>query len=98
MTRALDLALAGAGGFVLGLVYFAALWITIRRLTVSRHPALLYLGSLLLRLLLMLTGLYLIAGGDWRRLLVAFTGFLAARLLLLRRGRRSPSPRPSEVG
>lgn len=82
-------ALAGAG---LGLLFFGGLWYTIQQLPHSRRPALLLLGSFVLRLSLTLFGFYLILGGTAAavdRLLAALLGFLLVRLLLTRRLRRA---------
>jgi len=98
MSSAIGLALAVAGGFTLGLIYFAVLWITIRCLAVSRHPAMLSLGSLLARTVVALAGFYLIGAGDWRRFLLALGGFIAARLLLVRRWGERRSARLAAKG
>ncbi|NIM50499.1 MAG: hypothetical protein GTN69_08595 [Armatimonadetes bacterium] len=99
MSSTANLVLAAVGGFALGLIYFAALWITLRRLAVSRHPAVLSLGSLLVRVVLALAGFYLIGAGDWRRFLLALGGFIAARLFLVRRwGQRRLARLPARGG
>lgn len=97
MSSAINLVLAVMGGFALGLIYFAVLWITIQRLPVSRHPAVLSLRSLLVRLVVALVGFYLIGAGDWRRFLLALGGFIAARLFLVRQwGGRCITPLPAK--
>jgi F1F0 ATPase subunit 2 len=72
-------------GFALGLFYFSFLWFTVQRLVSSPHPVLLMVGSGLTRLGVALLGFYLIMGGHWERLLIALTGFLIARTLLIAR-------------
>ncbi len=80
------LAIALFLGAVLSGIYFGALWLTLRRLTHSRRPAVLLTLSLLVRLALLLTGFYLIlVGGHWDRLLAALLGFITARTLLMRK-------------
>ncbi|MFZ2235763.1 MAG: ATP synthase subunit I [Dokdonella sp.] len=79
--------LVGALGFVLGLIFFGGLWWTIRRMLHSPRPALWMLGSLVLRMGIVLTGFWLIAGHDWKRMLVCLAGFFIARLVLTRPSR-----------
>ena len=85
MNNALYLAAAAAGGFAIGLAYFAILWLSVRRLPTSSHPALLILASLAFRFLLALGGFYLVGAADWRRFLAALAGFTIARLFCSRR-------------
>ena len=81
-----ELAVALFLGAVLSGIYFGALWLTLRRVTHSRRPAMLLMLSLLVRLTLLLTGFYLILeGGHWDRLLAALIGFILVRILLTRR-------------
>ncbi len=84
VTSGLVLGLAVAAGLLLGGLFFGGLWWTVRRGVTSKRPALLFLGSSLLRMALVVVGFYLIAEGDWRRLLAAMVGFVLARLLLIR--------------
>ncbi len=81
----IDLTLAFVAGAGLGLLYFGGLWLTVRRLARARRPALLFLGSLVVRVAVLLGGLYLVMGEDWRRLLAALVGVIAARIVLTRR-------------
>ncbi|MDX1607019.1 MAG: ATP synthase subunit I [Candidatus Competibacterales bacterium] len=76
--------LAPAAGALLGLMFYGGLWWTVRRLADSRQPALLLAASLLLRGALAAAGLYLVAAGDWRRLLAALAGLLLVRVALTR--------------
>ena len=92
LNEAVFIALAGGAGAVLGVLFFAGLWWTLRRGLVSRRPALWFLISLVLRLSLTLTGFYWVAGDDWRRLLACLLGFLLARLLVTRLTRQAPMP------
>ena len=77
-------------GALLGLFYFGGLWWTIRKGTHSRNPALLFLGSMIVRTGTVLAGFYFVSGGHWERILVCLTGFVAARIALL----RLPAPTP----
>lgn len=78
---------------MIGALFFGGLWLTIGRMTTAKAPALLVLGSFLLRTLLAAAGFVLLASGSWVRLLVGLGGFLLARLLLARRW--GPTAQPS---
>jgi len=82
MNEMLTLALAWMGGAVLGALFFGGLWWTIRRGITSGHPALLFLGSLLLRTSLVLVGFYFVSGCRWERLVLCLLGFVMARLIM----------------
>jgi F1F0 ATPase subunit 2 len=74
--------LAGSG---LGTLYFTGLWWTVRKLPSVQNPALLSLGSFLLRTVVAVMGFYFIMGGQWQRLLMCLLGFMTARVLLVKR-------------
>ncbi|MEO8159155.1 MAG: ATP synthase subunit I [Betaproteobacteria bacterium] len=82
MHEALTLVLAGTAGAALGAVFFGGLWWTVRRAAASRRPALLFFGSLLLRMSVALTGFYFVSDGHWQRLLLCLLGFVMARLVV----------------
>jgi F1F0 ATPase subunit 2 len=94
MNETLRLVLAGIAGLALGAVFFGGLWWTLRKSLQSPRPALWLLGSLLVRMSLVLVGLYLISGGQWERLLAGLVGVIGARFLVLRL--TSPADRPSD--
>jgi F1F0 ATPase subunit 2 len=87
--------LAALGGALLGLLYYAGLWYTLRWLPQQAHPALWVFGSFALRLAVSIAGFYLILGPDRSlpRLGVALLAFIAARVLLTRRLRPVAEPR-----
>jgi|GEM_PF-1385239 len=83
----IDLPLLGVmlvTGMMLGLAYYLGLWMTVKRLHRSRSPALLALGSLVLRLGLLLVALYLLTGMQASALIASLVGIILARLLLQR--------------
>jgi F1F0 ATPase subunit 2 len=80
MNEALPLVLAWLAGAVLGAIFFGGLWWTVREGMSSKRPALWFLGSLLVRMTIVLAGFYFIAGGHWQRFLVSGMGFALARL------------------
>jgi len=76
---------AFAAGLVLGAFYFIALWRTVRKIPDTQSPARLILGSLVVRMAVVLPGFYFVMSGHWERLVMALIGFILARKLLTRR-------------
>jgi F1F0 ATPase subunit 2 len=76
--------LALLGGGLLGVFYFGSLWLTVRSLPQTRHPALITMGSFLGRMLVTLAGFYFIMGGRVENLLVCLVGFLLARQVVFK--------------
>jgi len=74
--------LAGSG---LGAFYFTGLWWTVRKLPTAQSPALLSLGSFVVRTAVVLAGFYLVMGDHWERLVACLLGFMTARVLLVKR-------------
>lgn len=87
----LSLGLALLVGIGLGLFYFGGLWLTVQRLPTIRHPALLMLGSFLMRTLAALSGFYVVMNGSWARLLICLAGFLTIRTVLASRSALMPT-------
>lgn len=86
------------GGIGLGAVFFGGLWLTTRSLrSVAANPALLIL-SFLLRVSIVLLGLFWMTGADWRYVLVCLAGFLLARSLVIRRVATSFSRHSTPAG
>ncbi len=79
MTDILPLLLAGSAGIVLGTMFYGGLWLTIQKSVASSRPALWIFTSLLVRMALVLTGFYFVAGSHWERIALCLLGFLAAR-------------------
>lgn len=80
----MTLFLAGIAGLVIGAVFYAGLWFTIRRGLTAKQPALWFFGSILVRSPLVLLVFYVAAKGDWERLVSCLAGFLVARLIVTR--------------
>ena len=80
-----EIVVAAFAGITLGCFYFMGLWWTVKRLPSARRPVLLNMGSFLLRMVVALTGFYLILGRGWQTLAASLLGFIAARVLLVRR-------------
>ena len=84
MHDTLTLVLAWVAGWGLGAMFFGGLWWTIRKGLSSQQPALWFVGSLLLRMGVTMTGFYFVTGGDWQRLFSCLVGFVMARQLVTR--------------
>jgi F1F0 ATPase subunit 2 len=84
MSDIMGLVLATVGGLIIGAIYFAGLWWTLRKsLGTDASIALLPL-SLCIRVAICLGGFYLIGAGDPARFLACLLGFIAARFMLVR--------------
>jgi len=84
MNDLLILSLAVVAGLLLGMIFFGGLWWTVRKGVFSKSPALWFLGSMLLRMGIVLAGFYFIGRGDWQRLVVCLLGFIIARIIVMR--------------
>lgn len=79
-------------GLLLGAMFFGGLWWTVRKGVTSRRPALWFFGSLLLRTVITLAGLYVVSDGHWERLLAGLVGFTIARPIVTRISGLSEQP------
>lgn len=84
MNEALALVLAVVTGLMLGVFFFGGLWWTVRQGMASSRPAFWFVGSFALRTVVVLAGVYFVAGESWPRLLLCLLGFLVARLFVIR--------------
>ena len=85
MSEAWKLSTAALGGFALGAFFFVGLWWTVRRGVASAQPAVIFLGSMLVRTLVVMAGFYFLSRGDWRNLAASLAGFVLARVLVTRK-------------
>jgi F1F0 ATPase subunit 2 len=84
MTETVTWMLAGGAGVFLGAFFFGGLWWTVRTGVAAKRPALLFLGSLLLRTGITVAGFYFVSGGHWQRLLAGLLGFAMVRFIVTR--------------
>ena len=73
---------SGVAGMALGAFFFGGLWWTVKASVDAARPGLLVFVSLLVRMGITLAGFYLVAGGDWQRLIACLLGFVLARLII----------------
>ncbi|MEO6453127.1 MAG: ATP synthase subunit I [Ginsengibacter sp.] len=83
MNEILNMVLPFIAGFLLGVLFFGGLWFTVKKLTASKMPALLVLGSFFFRVSIVLIGFYFIGLGDWKKLTVCLVGFIVARFAVI---------------
>jgi len=84
MNNFLILTLALFAGILLGAIFFGGLWWTVRKGIAAKNAALCFLGSLLLRMGIVLAGFYFVGRGDWQRLVSCLLGFIIARFIVMR--------------
>jgi F1F0 ATPase subunit 2 len=92
MNEFLILAVALLAGLILGAIFFGGLWWTVRNGVSSKHPALWFLGSMLLRMCIVLLGFYFVGRGNWQRLVACLLGFIIARFFVIRLTRTPIKP------
>jgi F1F0 ATPase subunit 2 len=89
MNDFLILVLALVAGLLLGAFFFGGLLWTVRKGFSARHPAFLFLASMLTRMGIVLAGFYFVGRGDWPRLVACLLGFVIARFVVMRLTRPS---------
>ena len=79
------MALALLAGAAVAAFYFGGLWLTVRRVLVSRRPALLAAGSFLVRGAIAVAAMVWIARLHWQLLPAAMAGFVLVRVAATRK-------------
>jgi len=97
MNETVTLILVGVVGAALGAIFFGGLWWTVRKGVSSPRPALWFLGSMVLRMSIVLTGFYFFGSGNWKRLLACLLGFIIARFIVVRLTRTPVKHRNSQL-
>lgn len=70
-------------GLFLGTLFFGGLWFTVKKTVTSKMPALLVLGSFIIRVGITLAGFYFIGLGNWKILVICLIGFIIARFVVI---------------
>ncbi len=70
-----------AGG-LLAVCFIGGLWITVHKMTVSKHPYLLAVGSFILRTAFVMNGLYLLLDSGWQYMFAGLAGFIISRTII----------------
>ena len=84
MNETVSLLLALLAGIGFGILFFGGLWLTVRKGLNSKSPTLIFMGSLILRVVLIVVGFYYVGANSWQRMLVCLLGFLIARIAITR--------------
>jgi|SRR5690554_586465 len=82
MNETVSLLLALLAGIGFGILFFGGLWLTVRKGLNSKSPTLIFMGSLILRVVLIVVGFYYVGANSWQRMLVCLLGFLIARIAI----------------
>jgi F1F0 ATPase subunit 2 len=82
-------------GGLIGWIYFAGLWKTVKRLPETRSPHGLMIFSFAARTLFALGGFFILADGQWERMTATLLGFFLVRAILVRTLGRTPHPSPT---
>lgn len=84
MNEVLNLILVLLIGLLLGIVFYGGLWLTVKMTLNKPNPGLWLLLSFVLRMAVVLVGLYAISGKDWKAMLVGLFGVIIARPIVQR--------------
>ena len=84
MNEYLYLLIALLEGVLLGVLFFAGLWWTARKIESTKQVAVLFLGSMMLRTFVVIMGFYFLMGDNWQHLLAGLLGFIIARVIVTR--------------
>lgn len=79
-------------GVALGIVFFGGLWWTVQHAARSTKPALWFIGSLFVRVGVVMTGFYLVGAGQLLQIGLCLVGFIIARAIVLRWSRNRKAP------
>ena len=84
MTGASYLAATMLAGALLGTLFYAGLWLTVRTLAAGKRARFWLAGGFLLRALLAIAGIAIASQGEWRSLIACLAGFCVARACAVR--------------
>jgi F1F0 ATPase subunit 2 len=76
----LYIVLSFPAGLLLGVFFFGGLWWTVTKLSTIRRPAILFIGSFLLRTAVVMAGFFILLMQGLPNLLAALGGYLVARM------------------
>lgn len=79
-----NLLLAIMAGIVLGIVFFGGLWLTVKNGLESKWSMLIFAGSFLVRMAIILISFYFMVQSGWKIAGAGLAGFLIARVIVVR--------------
>lgn len=71
-------------GMILGIIFFGGLWLTIRKMSTTTRPALLFMASVIVRSAVVLVAIWYFASHDAMSMALCLLGFIGIRLLATR--------------
>lgn len=77
-------------GILLGIIFFGGLYWSVRKLTTVKYPGLLMAVSVIGRMVILLAGIYLVAGSDFRRMIAVLLGVVAVKFFMIFKVQREP--------
>ncbi len=75
--------IAFLGGITLGVLFFGGLYFSVDKLTTVKYPALMMLGSTVLRMFVLLGGVYLLMSGDVKNAAASLVGIVLAKFTMI---------------
>lgn len=84
MNEVINLLPALIAGIILGILFFGGLWFTVRFGLSSNKGSLIFIGSFIIRMAIILLGFYYVGADDWQKMLMCLGGFLFARIVITR--------------
>jgi F1F0 ATPase subunit 2 len=70
-------------GIILGIIFFGGLYWTVLKLNYVKYPSLLIMGSFLLRMAVLLLGLYFISKNGYKGVLFALLGIIVLKFVMI---------------
>ncbi len=83
MSDLLEVGLALFVGALLGVFFFGGLWWTIRKGIASKWVAVWFIGSLLIRTMIVMAVFYFVSQHHWSRFAACAVGFLLTRIVIV---------------
>lgn len=90
MNYLLTLGIGFSVGMLLGYLYFRGLWWTVQRMTEYRNPYVFALLSFFIRSAIVVAGFYMLLLVRWEAVAVGLAGFIAMRMIAVRRWGLNP--------
>ncbi|MFO8068586.1 MAG: ATP synthase subunit I [Alkalibacterium sp.] len=70
-------------GVILGIIFFGGLYWTIQKLTEVKQPGLLMIGSLIVRMAVLLSVLFYVSKSGYKGILYAMLGMFLVRVIMI---------------
>lgn len=84
-------------GIALGVLFFGGLWFTVRKGLDSKNATLIFMGSLVVRMVIVLLGFYYVGADNWQKMMACLGGFLIARIVITRVTKKDRQTKPTII-